>query len=75
MKKNKFSYKYTDKNDGEKITAKVKLYVTDLTKDLGSKFVFIEATYHESQRTVKEEVSVPLRAVKKLIKALQKVSK
>lgn len=75
MKKNKFSYKYTDNNDGEKIKAKVNVAISDLTKDLGAKFVFIETTHFESKRQVYQEISLPVKAIKKLIKALQKVTK
>ena len=74
-KKAKFSYKYTDKNDGEKIKTKVTVAVSDLTKDLGQKFVFVDTIHVESQRSVSQEISLPLKAVKKLIKALQKVSR
>lgn len=75
MKKAKFSYKYTDKHDGEKIEAKVKVTVSDLTKDLGNKFVFIDTVHVESTRSVSQEISIPLKALPKLIKALKKVSK
>jgi hypothetical protein len=75
MKKTKFSYKYTDKHDGEKIKATVKVMKSDLTKDLGHTFVFIDTIHVESTRTVSQEISLPIKAVKKLIKALQKVCK
>lgn len=74
MKQSKFSTKYTDKNDGEKIKTKVTVSVSDLTDDLGHKFVFIDTVHHESQRSINQEVSLPIKAVKKLIKALKKVS-
>jgi hypothetical protein len=75
MKKAKFSYKYKDNNDGEKITAKVVVCDADLTKDLGQRFVFIDITHIESSRSVSQDISLPVKAVKKLIKALQKVAK
>lgn len=75
MKKSKFSYKYTDKHDGEKIEAKVKVSVSDLTKDLGHQFVFIDTTHVESKRSVSQEMSIPIKALPKLIKALKKVSR
>ncbi len=75
MKTCKFSTKYTDKNDGEKIVTKVSVSVSDLTKDLGSKFVFIDAQHQESKRTVSQEISFPVKGIKKLIKALKKAIK
>jgi hypothetical protein len=48
MKTARFSSKYTDKNDGEKIETNVTVDMSDLRKDLGQKFVFIsiDQSYH-----------------------------
>jgi hypothetical protein len=75
MKKSKFSTKYTDKNDGETVKLKVVVDVSDLRKDLGSKFIFIETTHYDGDRKIYQEVSVPFKSAKKLIKSLQKVTK
>ena len=75
MKKAKFSYKYKDKHDGEKIQGNVKVQKIDMIEQFGKVFVFIDSDVVESNRTVHEEISIPLKSVKKLIKALQKVIK
>lgn len=75
MKKAKFSYKYTDKNDGDTIRVKVHVDKVDLTKDLGQKFIFIETVHYDGDRKIIQEISITAKNAKKLIKALEKVSK
>jgi hypothetical protein len=71
--KAKFSSTYTDKNDGTKCKTTVTVHKLDLIKDLGHKFVFIETIHTEpDRRGIVEEISIPLKDIPKLIKALQK---
>ena len=70
--KNRFQSSYTDKNDGDKIKVVYDIHVSDLTKDLGQKFVLIEAAYEDPKRNVREVIAVPLKDVPKLIKALNR---
>lgn len=75
MKKS-FKTNYTDKNDGTKVKTKVTVHQVDLTKDLGNKFLFIETKHEEpEQSTILEEISIPLKDVKKLIKILKGFTK
>ncbi len=75
INKVKFSSEYTDQHDGDKIVEDVVVERVDLLDDLGGEFVFIETTHNESGRHINQHVSLPLKSIKSLIKALQKVSK
>ena len=72
----KFSSSYKDKNDGTKVKTTVTVQISDLTKDLGHKFVFIDAEYKEPDRYVaRETISMPAKDIPKLIKLLQRSMK
>lgn len=75
MRKAKFSCKFIDNNDGAKIKMDVTVEKSDLSKDLGQSFIFIETSQLEPNQVINQEISIPFKSVSKLIKALRKVSK
>ena len=74
MKRTKFVTGFKDTNNGDKIRQVVQVDITDLTKDLGSKFLFVEVEQHDGDRVYREQISLPVKAIKKLIKAIRKVA-
>lgn len=71
--KKQFTTKYTDRNDGAKIKNTVRAYVSDLTADLGQKFLFIEVEHKENGRIFKESVALPSKGIPKLIDLLKRL--
>jgi len=73
MKKTKFTTGFKDKNDGARIKQVVNVDIVDITEELGSEFLFIEVLHIDHDRTLVEQISIPIKSAKKLIKAIKKV--
>jgi hypothetical protein len=75
--KAQFSSTRKNKKDGIKLQTTVRAEVLDLTKDMGEEYLFIDTISREipDGYYVRQEISMPKKDLRKLIKTLQKLVK
>jgi hypothetical protein len=71
----KFKSSYKDKHDGTKMKLTTIVSIVDLRADLGHKFLFIDCKTVDGTRSIRQEICLPVKDIKRLISALKKVAK